>query len=472
MTGTIRMTPTRPLRAALLIVLVLAGTLTGLAPPLLRVAEAQERRGLLDMLFGAPPQRRYYLDREPPRRIQRSKQRRQVTKPARTQKQRTERARAATPSSRAAPVPPPVVAKRDTARGVLVVGDFLAGSLAGGLDEGLADNPNLKVVGAADGSSGLVRDDHFDWIARIGPMIDKEKPAVVVAMFGANDRQPMQFAGATLTLRTPGWTAEYERRATAFAASVAEKKLPLIWVGAPSFKSQEMSADMAYLNEIYRRAATSAGGEFVDVWDGFVDAGGDFASSGPDISGQPARLRNADGITMTPAGAEKLAFFAEKPIFRVLGATATGGLGPDPDEPQAPARPKIDVANAKAAPLVALSDPALDGGDALLGGAAAAPAPQQPSPRDRLVLSGVPTAGEAGRADAFNRSGKSAAVVPRPPSDPVLFRGSVDIQQISKPMPIKPPAPMPSLSDAILDDWSRQSTGTAAEAAAPAAPKP
>jgi hypothetical protein len=449
-------------RAAMLPLLAALLCLTGVAPPFgASVAFAQERRGLLDMLFGGPPPREY--ERAPPRRVIRAKPRTQRNKPsARAPKSNA----AARPTKARRGVAPPAVAdlpviKRDTAKTVLVVGDFMAGSLAGGLESVLAENPDLKVVSAADGSSGLVRDDHYDWGAEIGSLIDKHKPSLVVVMLGANDRQAINVAGASLDPRTPGWTATYETRATTLAGNIEARKVPLLWVGMPSFKLERMSADMAYLNEIYRKAAVSAGGEFVDVWDGFVDASGAFTFSGPDISGQPARLRNSDGITMTPEGAEKLAFFAQKPIFRLLGTTADGTLPLDLDEPAIAKLPAVNAANAVSAPLVALSDPALDGGEALLGGKAAEPNAAQPSPRDRLVISGVPAVGAPGRADDFNRSGKTATVAPLTPADAVVFRGTVDVNQLRTPGPISPPPPMPSLSDAILDDWSRQkATGT------------
>ena len=40
----------------------------------------------------------------------------------------------------------------------------------------------------------------------------------------------------------------------------------------------------------------------MDIWDGFVDENGAYVSTGPDINGQPARLRAGDGINLTKAG--------------------------------------------------------------------------------------------------------------------------------------------------------------------------
>ncbi|TIM80838.1 MAG: DUF459 domain-containing protein, partial [Mesorhizobium sp.] len=74
-----------------------------------------------------------------------------------------------------------------------------------------------------------------------------------------------------------------------------------------------------------RSTAESHGGEFVDIWDGFVDEEGAFVTSGPDINGQPVRLRTDDGIRVSKAGKRKLAFYAEKPLLKILGMTAPPG---------------------------------------------------------------------------------------------------------------------------------------------------
>src|SRR5690606_30006857 len=83
-------------------------------------------------------------------------------------------------------------------------------------------------------------------------------------------------------------------------------------------------SDMIAFNDIYRRIVTDAGGEFVDVWDGFVDEKGAFVVNGPDMNGQPAQLRSSDGINVTRPGRRKIAFYAEKPLNRLLGSDAGG----------------------------------------------------------------------------------------------------------------------------------------------------
>ena len=57
------------------------------------------------------------------------------------------------------------VAKADDASRVLVVGDFMASALSKGLVEAYAEKSAVLVVDASNGSSGLVRDDYYDWTA-------------------------------------------------------------------------------------------------------------------------------------------------------------------------------------------------------------------------------------------------------------------------------------------------------------------
>ena len=368
--------------AALFTVAVAAVLLgTSIAPSF-----AQERRSLFDFLFrnNRPPRD---IEAPPPKQPRATVKRRNTTRhrePA------------------AAPVPE-VVSKAEDARIVLVVGDFLATGLAEGLETAYADIPNIRVVARTSGSSGIVRDDHYDWSAELGPIIDENKPAVVVVMLGANDRQEMRVGEVREPKRSENWTKEYERRAEVIAGVVTERKLPLLWVGMPAFKNTTMSSDMLAYNDVYRSVAEKAGGSFVDIWDGFVDENGAFITTGPDINGNPVRLRSGDnGVTMTRAGKRKVAFYAEKPLEKILGTYrplsggAAGAAGSLPQVGDKPGPLDID----RTAPI-SLTDPELDGGQELLG-ATFKPGPDSPqTASEKLIREGVSPPAVAGRADDF-----------------------------------------------------------------------
>ena len=105
---------------------------------------------------------------------------------------------------------------------------------------------------------------------------------------------------------------------------------------------------------------------------------------------------------------------------------------------------------------------ALDGGDALLGGGATRIGLSlEPSPREKLVLNGRGTGHVDGRADDFAWNDKASAVAAG--DKPVAYQGSLDLNKIRQEQGIKPLPEMPTILDAIMDDWSQSN----AEAQAP-----
>lgn len=325
------------------------------------------------------------------RTYQRSQKRRPEQRATRT-KRRSAPAAIATPQVQE-------VAKRADAKTVLVVGDFLASGLAEGLNAVYREDAGVRVVDRANGSSGIVRDDHFNWPAEIGAILDTEKPAAVVIMLGSNDRQQMKTAAGRLEPHTPAWLEEYKKRGTALAQAVQERGIPVIWVGMPAFKQAALSSDMLANNDIYRSLA-STGVEFVDVWDGFVDETGAFITTGPDINGQQVRLRTSDGINMTAAGKRKMAFYLEKALQKALGTTgtATVGLTGPAYTPGTDLRPGAEekVRVVRTVPI-SLSDPELDGSTELLGAT-----PTTAGTIDVQIQEQREQPGQIGRADSFN----------------------------------------------------------------------
>ena len=382
--------------------------------------EGQPRIGLLNRLFGGRPA---YRVEEPPaevgrprsERLQRGERQQRTERPQRAERKKRPRAQ------REGGEPPPVavVTKQPDARVVLVVGDFLASGLAEGLTTAFIQNPDVKIVDRTSGSSGFVREDFHNWADKVDELITAERPAAIVVMIGANDRQQMLVDGVRETVRSENWNKEYAARADELAKAIAARKVPYLWVGMPSFKASKTMLDMLAFNDIYRAAAANAGGEFVDIWDGFVDENGAYMPTGPDINGQPARLRANDGINLARPGKRKVAFYAERPLYKLLGIdpaalaaapTETRSpyrmMGPfGPTEAAQPSDIDIVVGLNETGPIdparpVALRTPALDGGIELLG-AVIEPRHEARTPAERLAIEGIAPAPQAGRADQF-----------------------------------------------------------------------
>lgn len=389
------------------IVCWLAPAVTVMAMVVAPLAEAQERPWSLRDLF-RPREQMQWPEAPPPAKVRRSEPR----KPAATATPR----KPSTAETRAPQASPEVVEKAESARIVLVIGDFIAAAAAEGIEAIFAQDPTVRIVDRSNGASGLVRNDHYDWTQEISSVIGEVKPTVVVIALGANDRQPMSIGSVRQPLRSDAWMREYSARTASLLSEIQMADVPAIWLGTPSFKSTRMNADILAFNEVFRTTASDAAVDYAEVWDGFVDDKGSFVTTGPDVNGQPVRLRTDDGINLTAAGKRKLAFYAEKPLRAILGS---GGGPHAPTSDPSSQGPMVAAPN-RTMPI-ALSDPALDGGDVLLGGSGPARVLPEMSHPDRPDV--------AGRADDFMQPGAQSrrAATPEPPDQATTsaLRGSV-----------------------------------------------
>lgn len=265
--------------------------------------------------------------------------------------------------------PKTVVEKVENAAKVLVVGDFMADNLHFGLEQAYAENPNVVVLNESSGLSGLVREDVVDWPAKTAELIEAHRPVAVVVLVGMNDRQQLRLSSGRVEKLTDPWKAEYEKRVAELVSAVRSRNLTLVWLGLPPVKSGGMNSDYLVFNEVYRSAVEAAGGRFIDVWDGFTNAEGQFVSAGPDVNGQIVRLRNSDGINMTRAAKLKLAFYAERELKRLLGLGTSAEIASlGPGGVAQPLEPEYDPAASGRTIVISFDTPQVDGGDVLDGG--------------------------------------------------------------------------------------------------------
>lgn len=234
---------------------------------------------------------------------------------------------------------------------VAVMGDTLGIQLAGGLEETFADKPEIGVVRKGKESSGLVRDDFFDWPKAAKEIANgPQKIDVAVMMIGSNDRQPLRAGAQSEDPLSPRWREIYAARVDAVLAAFREKKIPVVWVGLPVMKNENYSADMAKLNDIFREHVEKDGDVFVDLWEDLADEKGQFSAFGPDVNGQIVKLRTADGVHLTDAGALSVAHFVANEIKKLYEGHHPGL--PHEQAPSAASGQPPTQATAPGAPLV------------------------------------------------------------------------------------------------------------------------
>jgi hypothetical protein len=361
-----------------------------------------------------------------------------------------------------APNGPKAEKDEDPSTTVVVMGDGMSDWLGYGLEDAFSDDPGVVIVRKDKQRSGLIRYDSksdLDWWHAVRDILSKQKANYVVMMLGLNDRenirekdvakedekrkaekeqaknaankdaQKKDQAGATqdkkqdnkqdkkseqdkksnvaperktangiLEFRSDLWAKVYSRRIDETIAALKSKGVPVFWVGLPSIRGTKSTADAVYLNDLFRARAERAGINYIDVWDGFVDDAGKYASYGPDYEGQTRRLRSADGVFFTKSGARKLAHYVEREIRRYMSNRSlqvvlpSGPLTATPGSGKPAARPVIG-------PVVPLTV-TTGTSDQLLGGANTRPTYGDAIANDVLVK-GESIAAPPGRADNF-----------------------------------------------------------------------
>src|SRR3981189_1095333 len=200
--------------------------------------------------------------------------------------------------------------------------------------------------------------------------------------------------------REERWIELYSKKIEEMIGVVKSKGVPVLWVGLPAVRGAKATADMLFLDTLYRDAAGKAGITYVDVWDGFVDEAGGFLPQGRDFEGQIRRLRSYDGVYFTRPGARKLAHYVEREITRLLAArSAPIALPSEPATPDAHALPRQPAPRPPAGPVLPLVASSV-GTDQLLGGPGSRPAAVD-ALAARTLVKGEPRAPPAGRADDY-----------------------------------------------------------------------
>lgn len=268
--------------------------------------------------------------------------------------------------------------------------------------------------------------------------IDNDIPPIIVPE--KNARSP----NGLYQFSEERWVELYNKKIEELIGVLKSKGVPVLWVGLPAVRGPKATADMLFLNSLYRDGASKAGITYVDVWNGFVDEAGRFAQQGPDFEGQIRRLRSYDGVYFTKPGARKLAHYVEREINRLLAARSMPiALPTEPATPDANTLPGQPAPRPLAGPIIPLVASSI-GTDQLLGGPGSRPAAVNAFAA-RTLVKGEPLVPPAGRADDFvwprREIGREASVA---------TDGTVTVTT-TRPKPKKQPFPTQSSTSSMQD---------------------
>jgi hypothetical protein len=300
------------------------------------------------------------------------------------------------------------------------IGDSLAVLAAEGLTQAYADKPDIAVASRARESSGLVRDDYYDWIKAAHDLAaGKDRIDFVVVLIGINDLQALRDSAASYDPLSDKWRELYGQRIEKLVEVFQSVHIPVAWVGLPPMRGERFNAQAVKLNELYKERAEKAGAKYIDIWDAFADQNGQYDAFGPDVTGQTVKLRGIDGIHFTKAGSRKLAQFLGAEIKRAYEKSKPSSdiatLPPDIEQAaidiNAQIRREMGVAGGAGAaaaaaaqkplagPIQSLTGQPISPGGALL---TRATVQREPPEVENVLAHGAPVQPKPGRADDFS----------------------------------------------------------------------
>ncbi|WP_208999074.1 SGNH/GDSL hydrolase family protein [Roseibium sediminis] len=207
---------------------------------------------------------------------------------------------------------------------ILVVGDEMAKGLAEGLRHSLANQPAVRVDMLIHERRGLAGLEAPNWEADVLSRARGASVEAVVVMLGSRDRGESLPGDPPVAFLNDGWSSAYLKKVQGLVRVVRRERLPIVWVSLPPTGAKNRNDDFLELNSLFRRAAEDRRTRFVDIWDIFLSEQGTYSSYGPDVDGKRRKLRSDDRIGFTWAGNQKVAFFVERELLRLLGGY--GGL--------------------------------------------------------------------------------------------------------------------------------------------------
>jgi uncharacterized protein len=208
---------------------------------------------------------------------------------------------------------------------IWTIGDSTAQALGQLLENGLAPIPAVDTRTVSRTSTGLTRQDFYDWPAALPALLAEGAPDAVVVSMGDNDAQALMPAGSTayVDVPDPAWLVEYERRLTAFVDQLTSAGSRVYLVGQPVMRDGTFNSRIAVVDAAYRNvAAADPEITYVDSKALLGDDAGAYTDRLPGAGGQMVQVRSSDGIHLSLEGARWMATVVGRMVAADFGVQA------------------------------------------------------------------------------------------------------------------------------------------------------
>lgn len=186
---------------------------------------------------------------------------------------------------------------------IAVIGDSLSQGLGPSIERWM--NPSVaRVLSLGRQSTGLSREDYFNWQAGMRQIVEQFRPDLVFVMLGSNDAQAqISPSGSAIPVGTWEWVHGYRERAEQLVREATRAGTRVVWVGIPIVRERQRWDFYRNVNEIYRETVSSdPNSTYVDTWNAFEGRDGGYSAYIRNDHGQLVEVRAGDGVHFTPAG--------------------------------------------------------------------------------------------------------------------------------------------------------------------------
>lgn len=205
---------------------------------------------------------------------------------------------------------------------VLLVGDSMMMEGFGPvLQRTLRKRPDMEVVREGKYSTGLSREDYFDWPAHLQELVAKHKPDLIVICMGANDPQDIIDADRKRHhADSKSWADIYRSRAERLLAVATSQDAKVVWAGLPIMGKEPYATRIRRLSRLQQEACAAYHADFVDTVRALADEQGAYITFKKDEKGRHVRLRYKDMVHVTEDGGAMLTAAVVPAIEKALGA--------------------------------------------------------------------------------------------------------------------------------------------------------
>jgi uncharacterized protein len=203
---------------------------------------------------------------------------------------------------------------------VAVIGDSLSQGLGPAIEQWM--NPSIvRVLSLGRPSTGLSREDYFNWQAGMRQIVEEFRPDLVFVLLGSNDAQAqISRDGTAIPVGSVRWLQGYRERAASLLGEATRAGTHVVWVGIPIVKEHQRWDFYRRVNDIYRDTASADPlGTYVDAWTPFEGRDGGYTAFVRNDRGDLVEVRATDGVHFTQTGYSFLARMAIRAADQAFG---------------------------------------------------------------------------------------------------------------------------------------------------------